>query len=426
MDNETIELYRPLYNSILEKPLIILGLFQEQFGEENVELQGVRSLEEFSTYCTRQFSSVERASMCLGTSTANSIIRKPVENMPDSNMYIIVRFPQVRVTNENYRYVDITGLWVRVTVNLDGTTNGRFKMLRTEYSFGHWISDYAHSHLPGIATVFKEPCTGRGPINRTIDTCITSFDEDFWRLYCYELSLFVKVESLEGVPHRKLESIVSNLGNTVNYSTEGRYPDVMPHIRDSYYLMVLDFIRYLIKKQVLKFSFVGGAFNLGMSYKEERIFISNQFIEWYNLPDNPWKTCFPRQSLLNGHFLNFYKIDNDRLKIRAIGQANSTYTSRANQIPRYQDLLCFRFKGEEVRLHIQNPDSENSLDTFESILADNHSILVNKNITDFIVGAILRFLNGTYGNKTKFAITNRTSGGEEASPAQPERGLFIY
>ena len=305
MSNEVIESYRPLYNSILEKPLIILGLFQAQFGEENVELRGIKSLEEFAEYCQLSYSSLEIATRSLNDSSLdrNNVIKKSWEGMPDSNICIIVHFPQVRVTNENDRFIDITHLWARVTLTLEGTTCGKFQLCRTEFPESHWISDYAHSHLPGLCTSFHEPCTGSGPINSTITTCSASFHEDFWRLYCYELSLFVKVESLAGVPYRKLEKVSSEVGTQSRIEMVDEDMDSILNTRLNNSFMARkplfkDFVRYLVNKKVLRFNFVDGAIGLGMSPKEERVFFSNEFIEWYNLPDNPWKSVIPVSSLL--------------------------------------------------------------------------------------------------------------------------------
>ena len=67
MDNAILESYRPLYNSILEKPLTILELFKAQFGEDKVELQGIKSLEEFANYCIATFGDLEQAERSLDT-----------------------------------------------------------------------------------------------------------------------------------------------------------------------------------------------------------------------------------------------------------------------------------------------------------------------------------------------------------------------
>lgn len=419
MSNKVIESYRPLYNSILEKPLIILGLFQAQFGEENVELQGIKSLEEFAEYCQLNYVSLEAATRTLNDSSVNrnSAIKKSWEGMPDSNICVIVHFPKVRVTNENDRFIDITHLWARVTLTLEGTTCGRFQLCRTEFPESHWISDYAHSHLPGLCTSFQTPCTGSGPINGTITTCSTSFQEDFWRLYCYELSLFVKVESLAGHPHRYLEKVSPEAGaqSLIEMVDEDRSSVLNSSLNNSFRIrtpLFKDFVRYLVNKKVLRFNFVDGAIGLGMSPKEERVFFSNEFIEWYNLPDNPWKSVISVSALLRENILRYVKFDNGRIKIRVerSTSSNISIAARFQRMDREEGRRLFTFKGQPVLLHFTERTATHENNSPQDIVANNYSILLDKEITSHFTTIILRLLNGKYGS-TNTTITREISEG---------------
>lgn len=433
MSNEVIESYRPLYNSILEKPLIILGLFQAQFGEENVELQGIKSLEEFAEYCRFNYSSLEIATRSLNGSSLDrkNAIKKSWEGMPDSNICVIVHFPQVRVTNENDRFIDITHLWARVTLTLEGTTCGKFQLCRTEFPESHWISDYTHSHLPGICTSFHEPCTGRGPINGTITTCSTCFQEDFWRLYCYELSLFVKVESLAGTPYRYLEKVSPEVGaqSRIEMVDEGRDPVLNASLNDSFETrkpLFKDFLRYLVNKKVLKFNFVDGAIGLGMPLKEERVFFSNEFIQWYNLPDNPWKSVVSVSSLLRENILRYAKFDNGRIRIRVESRtsSNSSRRERAAMMDREEGRRLFTFKGQPVLLHFtERAATHENSNSPQDIVANNYSILLDKEITSHFTTIILRLLNGKYGS-TNTTLTRAISEGSTTHTVT-ERDVFF-
>lgn len=433
MSNEVIESYRPLYNSILEKPLIILGLFQAQFGEENVELQGIKSLEEFAEYCRFNYSSLEIATRSLNGSSLDrkNAIKKSWEGMPDSNICVIVHFPQVRVTNENDRFIDITHLWARVTLTLEGTTCGKFQLCRTEFPESHWISDYTHSHLPGICTSFHEPCTGRGPINGTITTCSTCFQEDFWRLYCYELSLFVKVESLAGTPYRYLEKVSPEVGaqSRIEMVDEGRNPVLNARLNDSFETrkpLFKDFLRYLVNKKVLKFNFVDGAIGLGIPLKEERVFFSNEFIQWYNLPDNPWKSVISVSSLLREGILRYVKFDNGRIRIRVESRtsSNSSRRERAAMMDREEGRRLFTFKGQPVLLHFtERAATHENSNSPQDIVANNYSILLDKEITSHFTTIILRLLNGKYGS-TNTTLTRAISEGSTTHTVT-ERDVFF-
>ena len=77
----------------------------------------------------------------------------------------------------------------------------------------------------------QTPCTGRGPINSTLSTLAIGYDEAIWQLLCLELDRYVRVESIDGVPHYRLENIpapemgdakdkfpMRSLGGVVHYS----------------------------------------------------------------------------------------------------------------------------------------------------------------------------------------------------------------
>lgn len=435
MDNAILESYRPLYNSILEKPLTILELFKAQFGEDKVELQGIKSLEEFANYCIATFGDLEQAERSLDTENRkNAAIKKRWPFMQDDNIYILVYFPEVRVTNENNRHVDITKLWVRVTITLGGTTCGRFTMFRSEYNESHWISDYAHSHLPGIVTDhFYQPCTGSGPINGTITTCSASYQEDFWRLYCYELSLFVKVESLAGTPHRRLENIRTSSGGPttrISMSREDNAERIVGNLAwgnyggtDRIRALFRDFVAWFVEQRVLTFGFDGHAYFIGMPARDFRVMLTNKFIEWYNTPNNPWKSVVPTSELFTYNILRYAKFDGRGIVLRVVNTSSSSDSreSRRRNIPNYQNRELFTFKGETIRLHIITSEEEQPQeDLSEEIRANNYITLLDKPITEHISTVILRIINGKYGESSEpLARTiNYLSGETETSPAR--------
>ena len=135
--------------------------------------------------------------------------RDTIEDIVSSkfnNMFILVHFPHVRITNEHDRYVDINHLWAKIKITSEGTMNGNFTLNRSEYQAIHFMSNYMHSHVSSIPrddlTRFMSPCTGDGPINSTISSLYREFDSDLWQLFCLELSKYVTVESISGRPWR--------------------------------------------------------------------------------------------------------------------------------------------------------------------------------------------------------------------------------
>lgn len=161
-----------LYNSFMEKPNIIYGVFKNFFGEEFVDMQNYPSLDEY----------INNAKML--HSEEFIMIDDTIEDSSFSRINILVRFPEVRIINENDKYIDIWELYARVTVTYSGTMRGDFRLNRSEYDLFQLRNGYMHSHISSIPfsrlTEFQSPCLGSGPIRGTIATLNDSgieFDE---------------------------------------------------------------------------------------------------------------------------------------------------------------------------------------------------------------------------------------------------------
>lgn len=160
-----------LYESLMEKPLRVLGIFNDFFGEERVDMQGYPELSNFSlwvgissinTYC------IDRDEVGMSSEEWGLYSNLPITELPESqinkvlnsfrstsvvdkigrlkfnNIFILVHFPHVRVTNEHNRFVDINHLWAKVKVMYNGTLTGGFTLNRSEYTMLHFTSDYMH------------------------------------------------------------------------------------------------------------------------------------------------------------------------------------------------------------------------------------------------------------------------------------------
>ena len=138
----------------------------------------------------------------------NTTVKERIGNAKFNNIFILVHFPHVRVTNEHNRFVDINHLWAKVKVMYNGTMIGKFTLNRSEYTMLHISSGYLHSHISSIPTndftSFQNPCTGSGPINGTISTLNRDYDVDMWIMFCLELSKYLTVESVARRPYNYL------------------------------------------------------------------------------------------------------------------------------------------------------------------------------------------------------------------------------
>ena len=207
------------------------------------------------------------------------------------NNEILIYFPKVTVTNENDKSIEITKLFVKVVVDEDCSLVGTFTMNRSEFTEDQFRSDYLHSHICGIpardgdASRFSAPCLGTGPIRQTCATLNDGFSEEFWNLFCRELSLYVTRESLEGVPYRHLEHVGIKNGKWSKMDLEPNFCSTH-FFEDS---VITQFIRGILKDMPFRFNYVNGSYGVAMSPFEWHIAISNKFIEWYNSRDKEFR-----------------------------------------------------------------------------------------------------------------------------------------
>lgn len=249
------------------------------------------------------------------------------------------------------------------------------------------------SHVPGINifnfSEFLRPCTGSGPINTTIASLNNEFDEDIWQLFCSELEDFTQVESLSGIPHRYLEDIGDHQSSPIiqkfSYVARGFYGKVVRPPYESRSVdpgIILDFTRYLLKNTFLPMEYSNGTYCLGMSYYDATILISNKFIEWFNLEDNPYRKLYDFQYLKDNNILREYMaVDGKIYTIKAAVGINSYMD--------YEGRLICKFKGREIRLHIS-----------DILSSEQHSAaLLQENVIKDIVSAICKVVNLRYGRK---------------------------
>lgn len=376
MTDEQKKEWESLYDSLMEKPRRILEIFSDYFGEDKVDMQGFRTKEEFCEYKSSERNDTDAISLPNG-------------------IFILVWFPQVKVTNEHNRSVNIQDLYAEVKIDTNGQLIGKFYLNRATYPISHMRSNYMHSHIPGINTSnfskFLTPCTGSGPINTTIGGLNMEFDEDMWQLFCSELEDFTQVESLAGVPYRRLEDINDSRSFGVtpkfSYVARGFYGKVARPLYEHRYVdlgIIPDFTRYLLKNVSLPMEYSNGTYCLGMSYYDATILISNKFIDWFNLEDNPYRRLHDFQYLEKEGILREYRIIDGEIYTIKTAENINNYRS-------YEGELVCKFKGKEIKLHIDaNIPSEQHL-----------AILLQEDVIKDIVSAICKVVNLRYGRKEK-------------------------
>lgn len=415
MSGETIKLIEEkieeLYNSLMDKPLRVLGIFNDFFGEDKVDMQGYWSLDKFKSWMNIEPLStyipdgnivsmnmndwnmyktwsitdlpgdqVEKAVNVL----TNTTVKERIGNAKFNGIFILVHFPHVRVTNEHGRFVDINHLWAKVKVMYNGTLNGGFTLNRSEYTLLHIRSHYMHSHISSIPTgdftQFQNPCTGRGPINGTISVLNRDYDEDIWNMFCLELSKYVTVESVAGVPYNYLEKLGTN-------DMEVGVDRFIAYLSPNYYESVItpdkfrEFVRYFISSKKLKFNYVNGSYSIGMSLIEFIVLISNEFIKWYNDQFNKEELTANFAELKRKGILKECIMDNGKIYYE------TDRTNVDNYLGYIGKKVCM-FKDREITISITD---------IGEVRNENKSIILNTQTALYILNIILKVLNYRYG-----------------------------
>lgn len=372
------EIINKHYDRLIEKPMEVFRIFSEFYGEELVDIQIKPDREEYTTY----FANGYETDNLMQSYEAGTIL-----GSNDLNAFILVRFPKVTITNEYDQSIDIWELYAKVRVSALGKMMGAFTLNRAEYDVAQMNSDYMHSHVSDIPTYdfkeFQNPCLGEGPIRDTILTLRTEdFDELRWQLFCFELSKYVQVESIDGGPYHRMERVGSKelrVGeSTWNLSlTEGN----LLHFNAFNNARVKEFVTWLISRNKLKFDFNGYHYGISTTFIEWVVFISNEFIEWYNMKFAAGEVSETYADLLRQNLLRRGIIESGTLKY----DNSTTPEAYAN----YEGAYVCTFKGEDVRIHIKG----------EEVREDNNlSSFINVVVAEWLYRTILQVINFEYGN----------------------------
>lgn len=419
-----------LYDSIMERPNQILQFFQDFFGEGRVDMQGFPSKDEFyGNLSTRMIDSFITREEVINSTAFNNmsnkdkqlvrtfwdgegawsysvttdavlakyflpIMKEKLGNMVFNDLFILIYFPTVRITNEFDKYVDIKELWLKVPFNWLGKGKGYFGVNRSNYPLNQFKHGYMHSHVSSIPRSnfenFQTPCTGRGPINSTLSTLAIGYDEAIWQLLCLELDRYVRVESIDGVPHHRLENIPApEMGDAKDKFSMQSLRGVVHYSsifgREQFKL----FIKYLLETKKIRFNYSNGSYGIGMSFIDTVVLISNEFISWYNTEYNKHTFDLSYHDLVDIGVIKECIITNGKIYIPRAVRRNSS-----DDYQRYVGKKICTFKGREITLTIDGVLSSEE----ESL---NRTRILNLQYIEAIVCSILRILNYGYGREER-------------------------
>lgn len=381
-----------LHKCIFQKVYDTYEIFKNFFGEDNVDLQG-NAVASILRSSIAFYLEGHSAQLVKGTKdtyeVSDAFLKVMAEHYMTLKSTIYVWWSNVTVTNENDRSVNIQDLYAKIEVQADGRIpyeNKGFLLNRATYTKEQFLSNYCHSHIQYIPkdnfTKFMPPCLGRGPINETIGTLKNDYDEITWMLFCQELSMYVTVESLAGVPWKHLEEI----GKSEQLFGYSGYNFGTRRTPDRFYLLrftkaqLKDFIFYYLRHGHLSFSFRDNTFKSGISYYEYIIDISNTFINYYNeylkTDKKQLDKCFSQGLLVSA-----------KIREGKFYSSTSGNYGRGN-IDNYRGKHVLTFKGRDIRTTIT--DSPSSTDSL--------TILLDHSFAMYILDGILRTINYRFRN----------------------------
>lgn len=337
------------YSQYIEKVLKIKEIFEDFFGEERVDLQKLVSETIYN------------------------------ESLVTTRPYILVHFPEVRVTNENNRHIDLRDLFVKVELLYEGLLYGTFKLNKATYDVAQWKSFYIHSHVPSLfydrAEEFKDPCLGNGPIKSTILRLHGEYNEDDWKLFCLELQKYVQTESLAGGPYIKLENV-----GRISETKYNEY-EYTPYVECHKEFLNL-FLINLLEKRIIPYAFNSNHFAIAMSFDKFVVAVSNAFIEWYNKEKST-------------QYYNTQELFNFGILIIGIYKDFAIYTTATAEPVIHRDTVICNFKGKDIKLKVVNTSGTEG------------SVFLNPGIINWIATRILNVLNYFYGRTDEDYKTTR-------------------
>lgn len=420
--NNSVEIkIQELYDLIMSKPYEVLEIFNHYYGEDRVDIQSFPTFEEFKEHIsTSDIRSIlscevldirpseyrELADKTLAI-VPDNLIERVLEVLTDTsvvdylgrtyfnNIFILVHFPRVKITNENDKFVYANHIYAKICISYNGSMISRFTLNRAEYSYNHMSSNYMHSHISGIPfsdfTHFMTPCLGSGPIRNTISNLNSEYDEDLWGLFCLELDKYVHTESIAGGPYARLENIYNN-NHTKLLSTDFKVIRQFINYGGFNEDMCKAFTRYLLMSKKLKFAYNSEGYSIGMSFRDYIITVSNVFINWYNEAFNNGVYTYSLEQLIHCNIVSKYKITSTKI-IKKISTRRTDYSI-------YNSKKVCTFKGKDVLVKITDYINTEDINT---------SILLNPDIALCILTKILYILNYKYGKQESTQEENRAN-----------------
>ena len=236
---------------------------------------------------------------------------------------------------------------------------------------------------------FRTSCLGSGPINGTIRRLQGEEHEDLdiWNLYIWELDKYVHVESISGVPYRKIRNIGTNTesrNSLRDFHIICEEQNIGDRIPEG---IVKDIAKILLENKVFSFNYYMGHYSIGMPFVDAVMKASNTFIEYYNSHPEIRKK-YNKEQLFSKKVLQ-------KLTLKG----NVFYQKDAYNVPieAIVNTEMFTFKGHPVQLALRD---------FHAEYTAGEVVIINISILSFIVYSMLKYINVKYG-RTEDSIAEK-------------------
>ena len=407
------ETIKSWYKDCLENIQTVHSIFINTFGEDRVDLQGVLSEDDFvSQMLGKLITLPEKATMLIGDVSEDDFIvyQERLRNVLRQNLNnatIIVHFPELTITNERGRTHLIRDMYARVVLLPDGKLYSGPQFHRATFTHAECKNSYLHSHVRTIPfdnlTTWQGGCLGSGPIRDTISRLSIDFSWEDWTLFAVQLDQYVHVESLEGGPYHRMETIGTNNGRwreqkdivrfprlslTLSFSVSNvRVPRFSENFTKEHFSEFVTYFCRHFRETGLFIAFANDHYFWGSPVIETVEKMSNMFIEWFNTKRHLGEITATYEELLQNTIIKNSIVRNERL-INYISESTTDNRNYAS----YEGTYLFHFKGNPVTFHYIPPE------TLEGSTVQEASRTLNTSLVIAVIQAIETHITLVYGN----------------------------
>lgn len=310
-----------------------------------------------------------------------------VEHNPRHDLFeisFLINYEKVTITNSREQSRELTNLLVVLPVAYKIDTNNVYvrsiKGTRITLEQDEWFSGYLHSHLPSIGRIVttnntfpvQSFCIGSEDLSELEIELSVDFDAEKFELMLYTIDSLVVWESIEGGPHKYMDTIIAEEEDIrISYS--------LSIIRDLY----IEFKRHVLNNLnylPLDFVFVNNRYQIKNNSKFMN-FIKESFLQNSNL------RCYSDNIICkrgtDGEYYSNVLLKNDNL-------TSSIPSEVLKNIKIDGELPFIYIQGKKIHFNINFSETNNQIDISEYIVYPKFLEYVSEQLESQIYEACVR------------------------------------